>query len=89
MRGQPVTRKPSSDERWAYTLYARSGQPPFVHALDTVNAKAYCIDLPLRLKQLEQMALRLTLARHGRLLVRNAAKTLAVVDTEKLEAHKA
>lgn len=89
MRGQPVTRKPSSDGRWAYTLYARSGQPPFVHALDTVDAKAYCIDLPLKLKQLEQMALRLTLARHGRLLVRNGAKTVAIVDTEKLEAHKA
>ncbi len=89
MRGQPVTRKPSRDGRWAYTLYARSAQPPFVHALDTVDAKAYCIDLPLKLKQLEQMSLRLTLARPGKLLVRNGAKTLAIVDTEKLEAHKA
>jgi hypothetical protein len=89
MRGQPVTRKASSDARWAYTLYARSGQPPFVHALDTANAKAYCIDLPLKLKQLEQMSLRLALDRDGTLRVRNGIRTLAIVDTEELEAHKA
>jgi hypothetical protein len=87
MRGQPVTRKASNDGRRAYTLYARSGQPPFVHALDTVNAKAYCIDLPLKLKQLEQMSLRLALDRHGTLRVKNGIRTLAIVDTEKLEAH--
>jgi hypothetical protein len=89
MRGQPVTRKTSADGRWAYTLYARSGRPPFVHALDTAAAKAYCIDLPLRLNQLEQMSLRLHVERGHALSVRNGAKTLAVVDTEKLEARKA
>jgi hypothetical protein len=89
MRGQPVTRKTSPDGRWAYTLYARAGKAPFVHALDTVAAKAYCIDLPLRLNQLEQMSLRLHVERGGALGVRNGAKTLAVVDTEKLEARKA
>jgi hypothetical protein len=89
MRGQPVTRRASNGGRWAYTLYARSGQPPFVHALDTVNAKAYCIDLPLKLKQLEQMSLRLALDRRGTLLVRNGIRTVAIVDTEELEAHKA
>ena len=81
MRGQPVTRRTSSDGRWAYTLYARQGKPPFVHALDTVDAKAYCIDLPLRLRQLEQMSLRLRL-RPGRTLeVREGRRTVAVVDT--------
>ena len=88
MRGQPVTRKTSLDGRWAYTLYARSRKPPFVHALDTVAAKAYCIDLPLRLQQLEQMNLRLHVERGGALSVRNGTKTLALVDTEKLEARK-
>jgi hypothetical protein len=88
MRGQPVTRKSSLDGRWAYTLYARSGQPPFVHALDTVDAKAYCIDLPLRLKQLEQMSLRLRVDRSGTLSVRNGERTVAVVDVHKLEARK-
>ena len=88
MRGQPVTRKSSLDGRWAYTLYARSGQP-FVHALDTVDAKAYCIDLPLKLKQLEQMSLRLHIGGGGTLSVMNGRRAVAVVDMQKLEARKA
>jgi hypothetical protein len=83
MRGQPVTRMTSRDGRWAYTLYAR-GHEPFVHALDTTEGKAYCIDLPLRLKQLEQMGLRLKLGARGELEIRRGRATLAVVDTEKL-----
>jgi len=85
MRGQPVTRKASADGRWAYTLYAREKDEPFVHALDTVEGEAYCVDLPLRLRQLEQMALRLRLGRDGELEVRSRRTTVAVVDTEKLE----
>jgi hypothetical protein len=57
-----------------------------VHALDTVDAKAYCIDLPLRLKQVEQMSLRLHLDRNGTLSVNNGHTRLAIVDLEKLEA---
>jgi hypothetical protein len=83
MRGQPVTRRASRDGRWAYTLYAR-GREPFVHALDTVEGEAYCIDLPLRLRQLEQMGLRLRLGARGGLEVRRGRVTLAVVDTERL-----
>ncbi len=86
MRGQPVTRTMSLDGRWAFTLYARQKDEPFVHALDTVEREAYCIDLPLRLAQLEQMALRLRLGRDGELLVRNGRTTVARVDTDKLEA---
>jgi hypothetical protein len=86
MRGQPVTRKTSLDGRWAYTLYARPKNEPFVHALDTVEGEAYCIDLSLRLRQLEQMALRLRLRRDGSLEVRSRRGTLAVVDTDTLEA---
>jgi len=84
MRGQPVTRRTSADGRWAYTLYARPGTGPFVHALDTVEGEAYCIDLPLELRQVEQMALRLRLGRDG-LEVHRGPATLAVVDTAKLE----
>jgi hypothetical protein len=85
MRGQPVTRRASLDGRWAYTLYARPKNEPFVHALDTVERRAYCVDLPLRLSQLEQMALRLRLDRRGELDVRKGRVTVAVVDTEELE----
>ena len=45
MRGQPLTRATSSDGRWAYTLYDGAGKAPFVHALDTKNRTARCIDL--------------------------------------------
>ena len=45
MRGLPVTRATSPDGRWAYTLYDGAGKHPFVHALDTVGARAVCIDL--------------------------------------------
>jgi hypothetical protein len=48
MQGQPVTRVMSPDGRWAYTLYARPEGAPFIHALDTQNRTAACIDLPLR-----------------------------------------
>jgi hypothetical protein len=44
MVGTPMTRVMSRDGRWAYTLY--QAEEPFVHALDTVNRTAVCIDLP-------------------------------------------
>lgn len=47
MQGFPVTRTPSHDGGWAYTLYARAGAgKAFVHALDTAHGSAFCIDLP-------------------------------------------
>ncbi|MFN0154100.1 MAG: hypothetical protein ACKVUT_06945 [Gaiella sp.] len=45
MRGQPVTRA-ESRAGWAFTLYASPDGHHFVHALDTVRARAFCIDLP-------------------------------------------
>jgi hypothetical protein len=84
MRGQPVTRATSPDGRWAYTLYARPKHGPFVHALDTARGEAYCVDLPLRLRQLEQMALRLRIRRDGALEIRSRHARLALVDTRTL-----
>lgn len=45
MTGQPVTRASSADGTWAYTLYTRQRDAPFVHALDTRRREAVCIDL--------------------------------------------
>lgn len=50
MRGYPITRATSPDGVWAYTLY--DGGPgreatPFVHALDTAEGTALCIDLEM------------------------------------------
>ncbi len=44
MSGIPLTRTMSPDMRWVYTLY--SGEHNFVHALDTQEGTARCIDLP-------------------------------------------
>jgi hypothetical protein len=43
MGGIPVARTMGDDGRWVYTLY--TGDENFVHALDTVNGEARCIDL--------------------------------------------
>jgi hypothetical protein len=45
MRGMPLTRSSSPDGRVAYTLYDGAGEHPFIHALDTVDQSARCIDL--------------------------------------------
>jgi hypothetical protein len=45
MTGKPVTRAMSPDGRWAYTLYSGAKEGPFVHALDTTNRRAVCVDL--------------------------------------------
>jgi hypothetical protein len=46
MAGYAQTRTTSADGRWVYTLYQKPSGEPFIHALDTVGAAAYCIDLP-------------------------------------------
>jgi hypothetical protein len=82
MGGQPVARASSAGGRWAYTLYARRGDEPFVHALDTVTREAFCIDLPLRLGYDRQWELSLELAREGRSLsVRRGHSEVAAVNT--------
>lgn len=86
MRGQPVTRAASSDGRWAYTLYARQAQSPFVHALDTHRGHAFCIDVPLRAPQPKQMTLRLRLLPGGDLRVVRGRSSVATIDTRALTA---
>ena len=86
MRGWALTRRTSSDGRWAYTLYARAKREPFVHALDTVKRRAYCIDLPLDLTQDEQIALGLSL-RDGMLHVKRGNANVAAIDTKTLVVH--
>lgn len=81
MRGWALTRKTSSDGRWAYTLYARAKYEPFVHALDTVRRQAYCIDLPLDMKKREQMSLRLSLRANRTLQIRQGRVNVAAIDT--------
>jgi hypothetical protein len=70
MAGYAMTRTTSADGRWVYTLYQKPSGAPFVHALDTVRAAAYCIDLPAN-RDLYNVLLSLhdggrTLAAYGR-----------------------
>jgi hypothetical protein len=48
MAGYPLARATSAGGRWIYTLYARPGGTPFVHALDAVRGVAHCIGIPWR-----------------------------------------
>ena len=89
MGGEPATRATSPDGRWAYTLYARRGHEPFVHALDTVRKEAFCIDLPLPLAQPRQLELRLALGhRAAALTVRLGRVAMATIDTESFEVRR-
>ena len=84
MRGYPATRATSPDGRWEYTLYDGVGEP-FVHALDTVGRRAFCIDLPMLAGHMDPQSLRLAL-HEGRLDVEDGGRTAAVIDTATKEA---
>jgi hypothetical protein len=86
MNGFPVTRVSSHDGRWAYTLYDGAGKRPFIHALDTRDRKAACIDLDApAFANTFAFDLRLALAGGGaRLDVRRKGVALASVNTATL-----
>jgi hypothetical protein len=89
MGGQPVARASNRSGRWAYTLYARRADEPFVHALDTARREAFCIDLPLQLGYGRQWGLSLDLDSAGRSLsVRNGRGEVAAVDTSTWQVRR-
>lgn len=71
MAGSAMTRTTSADGRWVYTLYQKPNGEPFIHALDTVGAAAYCVDLPSS-KRTNQALYNVVLS------LRNHDRTLAV-----------
>jgi len=82
MTGRPLART-GSPSGWAYTLYSRQRKPPFVHALDTVRRRAFCVDLPWRHSgkwlggvRLHVSGGMLELRREGRTIARMNRKTL-------------
>jgi hypothetical protein len=81
MNGNPLTRAVSPDGRWAYTLYDGT-EHPFVHALDTANRSARCIDLDWLHGRKDLWGMRFAVSRDGReLSVRSGRDTVAVVNT--------
>jgi hypothetical protein len=81
MTGRPLTRATSRDGRWAYTLYDSPGHP-FVHALDTEEATARCIDLHALAGRDDLLAIRLTVGRDGTIEVRHAERTEPLLEIE-------
>ena len=85
MQGAPWARARSTDGAWVYTLYVKPGGTAFVHALDTAQRRAFCVDLPWHSTQEALARVRLSLALAGRALVlskRGAVGRLAIVDTQ-------
>ena len=81
MHGWPTSRATSADGRWVYTLY-QADEHSFVHALDTVNRQAACVDLPKGTPPEYVGDARLYFGPAGNLVVRSrTGGTLAVVDT--------
>jgi hypothetical protein len=80
MQGYAVTRAKARDG-WVYTLYA--GSESFIHALDTQNVTAICIDLPWRKQPKRLFDFRLRLGAEKQLLVRGPhGRALVTVDRE-------
>jgi hypothetical protein len=92
MAGVPLSRAETANGRWAYTLYTKSNGQTFVHALDTMSARAWCIDLPWGPNGMNQatwaLNLRLNEGRHA-LLVRDGRRTVATIATGALKVTSA
>jgi hypothetical protein len=89
MRGMPVTRAYSPDGRFAYTLYD-GGDHPFIHALDTVERRARCIDLHglMGFQQLGDLKLDVS-PDGGTIALTLGEKPVAFVDTQTNEVTEA
>jgi hypothetical protein len=83
MTGTPVTRT-GTPSGWAYTLYQRLGKRPFVHALDTVHRRAFCVDLPWQHSDNWITSVKLRV-RGGTLELRHDGRTIARMDRKTLQ----
>jgi hypothetical protein len=86
MKGYPVSRATSGGGTWVYTLYQRQSGKPFIHALNTLERAAVCIDLPWTGSTNAVWNARLELARgSNRLIVRSrSGRAVAIVDLKTL-----
>lgn len=79
MQGSPISRA-ETKAGWVYTLYGGAHES-FIHALDTRNVTAICIDLPWKKPPQGLFEFRLRLDAEGRLVVRGPrGRVLAAVD---------
>jgi hypothetical protein len=87
MSGLPITRVTGPSGRWVFTLYSKPTGGFFVHALDTGDRHAFCIDLPRAGSSSSTSTMRLQL-RPGRLSVMQGSARLAAIDTKTLRVTK-
>jgi hypothetical protein len=81
MYGWPMARAMSPDGRWAYTLYD-GREYPFIHALDTRDGTAVCIDLDSIAGTVPTYRMRLDVAPGGETIdVLGRGEPIATVDT--------
>jgi hypothetical protein len=82
MRGLPIARM--WKDSWSYTLYGGNARP-FIHALDTANVAAVCINLPWTTPD-GIFDFRLKLDDDGHLVVRGPnGRALAVIDRQSFK----
>jgi hypothetical protein len=83
MAGAPVTRVTSPDGVWVYTLYSRADGTPFVHALNTAQRFAVCLDLAWKgsFDALRKLDLRLSRDGAELLLVRRDGTRVTSIET--------
>ncbi len=80
MTGYPLSRVSSADGTWAYTLYQRQGAQPFIHALNTRDRVAVCIDLDWKGNPDDIGVVRLVLSQdESRLVVRTNGRAVLSV----------
>lgn len=83
MAGIAQHREADRDGTWVYTLYTRLKDAPFIHALNTRERRAVCIDLPLPEGQDPHRRTLLAMSPDGTTLkVMKDATTLVSVDTK-------
>ena len=88
MTGLPMTRVSAADAAWAYTLYSRNAgygdkkSSAFIHALDTKNRAAVCIDLPWTAGPDAVSRVHMSLTSEGLVLTQPGVGRLAVVDLQ-------
>jgi len=80
MRGLPISRL--WKKSWSYTLYGANARP-FIHALDTRNVAAVCINLPWKTSPDRVFDYRLRIDGDGHLVVRGPnGRALALIDRQ-------
>jgi hypothetical protein len=87
MNGIALTRVESDDGSWAYTLYSRTDNVPFVHALDTNHRRAFCVDVPWHGSTNALWRMRMQL-NQNRLELRLGPTTVAYINTKTFEANR-